>query len=447
MPMLTLYYKERDIMVRERSSATYRVTSFYVSKLTTFIPISLTANTIFFTGVYFISRLSIDADKFFIGLATFYSLITVSITFMLLVGSAIKSIEFGFVAAPIVLTIQILFGGLFANPKTITPVLRWIRWVNPVQYAFSSFAQNELRSMEFVCQAGVQCYENGTQVIESYGLGRFTIWQNILLLLMLATADIILGYSLLRWTAKPRGILTPTPLDMAFIPQAETVLQWEKLTYEVATMVNKSAAYRVILNEINGEVRAGETIAIIGSSGAGKTTLLNALSGRIIGGSLTGRVLYHGAQRHPSSFRRLTAYVQQGDIMHPLLTVEETLDYASKLRLPNSLHTAKDKRDRVAKIIKQLRLESVRKSQIGDMKVRGVSGGERKRVSIGTELLTNPSLIFLDEPMSGLDSNSSQLVVELVKQIVNERRIAALMTIHQPSARIFNLFDKVILLS
>ncbi|KAJ1889720.1 hypothetical protein LPJ66_007882, partial [Kickxella alabastrina] len=206
MPMLTLYYKERDVMVRERSSATYRVTSFYASKLTTFIPISLISNTIFFTGVYFISRLSIDADKFFIGLATFYSLIIVSISFMLLVGSTIKSVEFGFVVAPIVLTIQILFGGLFANPKTITVVLRWIRWVNPVQYAFSAFAQNELRGMEFVCQAGVQCYENGTQVIESYGFGRFTIWQNILLLLMLATADIILGYSLLRWAAKPRSI-------------------------------------------------------------------------------------------------------------------------------------------------------------------------------------------------------------------------------------------------
>ncbi|KAJ1889719.1 hypothetical protein LPJ66_007881 [Kickxella alabastrina] len=189
---------------------------------------------------------------------------------------------------------------------------------------------------------------------------------------------------------------------MTFILQAETVLQWEKLTYKVATMVNKSAAYRVILNEINGEVRAGETIAIIGASGAGKTTLL---------------------------------------------TIEETLDYVSKLHLPNSLHTAKDKRDRVAKIIKQLRLESVRKSQIGDMKVCGVSSGERKRVSIGTELLPNPSLIFLDEPTSGLDSNSSQLVVELVKQIVNERRTAALITIHQPSARIFNLFDKAILLS
>ncbi|KAJ2856453.1 hypothetical protein J3B02_001596 [Coemansia erecta] len=285
MPMLTLYYKERDIMVRERSSATYRVTSFYMSKLTTFIPIALIANTVFFTGVYFISHLAFDAGKFFIGLATFYSLITVSVAFFLMVGSGIKSQEFGFVVAPIILTIQILFGGLFANPHTITPVLRWIRWVNPVQYAFSSLTQNEFRGLEFVCKAGTQCYTTGAQVIEAYSVGRFTVWQNILLLLMLAFANII------------------------------------------------------------------------------------------------------------------------------------------------------------------LRLETIRKTQIGDAKVRGVSGGERKRVSIGTELLTDPSLLFLDEPTSGLDSNSSQLVVELVKDIATQRQMAVLMTIHQPSAKIFNNFDKVILLS
>ncbi|KAJ2699964.1 hypothetical protein FB645_005146 [Coemansia sp. IMI 203386] len=206
MPMLTLYYKERDIMVRERSSATYRVTSFYMSKLTTFIPIALVSNTVFFIGVYFISHLVFDAGKFFIGLATFYSLITVSVAFFLMVGSAIKSQEFGFVVAPIILTIQILFGGLFANPHTITPVLRWIRWVNPVQYAFSSFAQNELRGMEFICEVGAQCYSTGVEVIDAYGVGRFTVWQNILLLLMLAFVDIIAGYSLLRWTAKPKSI-------------------------------------------------------------------------------------------------------------------------------------------------------------------------------------------------------------------------------------------------
>ncbi|KAJ2614374.1 hypothetical protein H4S08_001737 [Coemansia sp. RSA 1365] len=231
------------------------------------------------------------------------------------------------------------------------------------------------------------------------------------------------------------------------VETSNVILKWDKLTYEVKAKVGKSINTRMILNEITGQVCAGETIAIIGSSGAGKTTLLNALSGRIVGGNLSGQVLFHGGQRNPGTYKRLTAYVQQDDIMHAMLTVNETLSYASKLRLPNSQYTQKEKSDRVASIMKKLRLEGIKNSQIGNAKTRGISGGERKRVSIGAELLTDPHLLFLDEPTSGLDSNSSQLVVELIKQVTRERQIGAMMTIHQPSARIFNTFDKVILLS
>ncbi|KAJ2465302.1 hypothetical protein GGI03_002739 [Coemansia sp. RSA 2337] len=227
----------------------------------------------------------------------------------------------------------------------------------------------------------------------------------------------------------------------------EAILQWEGLTLEVDTKSKDKSTSRVILNNVSGHVRPGETIAIIGSSGAGKTTLLNILSGRIYGGRLSGKVLYCGAQRQPGSFRRATSYVQQDDIMHSLLTVQETLLYAAKLRLPNSQYSRAQKRERVDNILQQLRLESIKDSQIGSTKNRGISGGERKRVSIGVELLTDPRILFLDEPTSGLDSNSSQLAVELVRKIATERHIAALMTIHQPSARIFNMFDKVILLS
>ncbi|KAI9503814.1 hypothetical protein GGI25_005786 [Coemansia spiralis] len=237
------------------------------------------------------------------------------------------------------------------------------------------------------------------------------------------------------------------PSRASIPPSAEVVLGWNNLVYKVKTKVDKKDHWRTILHGITGEARAGEAIAIIGSSGAGKTTLLNALSGRIIGGKLSGEILYRGAPRHPGNFKRVTAYVQQDDLMHPLLTVQETLTYASKLRLLNSQYSASQKSDRVNAVIQQLRLEGARNTRIGDATTRGVSGGERKRVSIGTELLTDPRLLFLDEPTSGLDSNSSELVVELVKKISVEQGLATLMTIHQPSARIFNIFDKVILLS
>ncbi|KAJ2742906.1 hypothetical protein GGI20_004147 [Coemansia sp. BCRC 34301] len=251
--------------------------------------------------------------------------------------------------------------------------------------------------------------------------------------------------------AMTEGIQTPLRTSpqgaKAVVGQSDVILQWDDLNYEVKAKVGKAEEWRAILSNITGEARAGEAIAIIGSSGAGKTTLLNALSGRIVGGRLSGQILFRGTKRHPGSFKRVTAYVQQDDLMHPLLTVQETLAYASKLRLPNSQYTPERKTERVNTVIRQLRLEAARNTKIGDASTRGVSGGERKRVSIGTELLTDPRLLFLDEPTSGLDSNSSELVVELVKKISVDQGIATLMTIHQPSARIFNIFDKVILLS
>ncbi|KAJ2007027.1 hypothetical protein GGI04_000986 [Coemansia thaxteri] len=228
---------------------------------------------------------------------------------------------------------------------------------------------------------------------------------------------------------------------------SDVILRWNELNYEVRLGTKGNQQQRTILHGTSGQAKTGEIIAIIGSSGAGKTTLLNALSGRIVGGRLSGQILFRGAKRHPGSFKRVTAYVQQDDLMHPLLTVQETLSYASKLRLPNNQYSAEQKAERVNTVIRQLRLEAARNTKIGDAATRGVSGGERKRVSIGTELLTDPRLLFLDEPTSGLDSNSSELVVELVKKVSVEQGLAALMTIHQPSARIFNIFDKVILLS
>ncbi|KAJ1802223.1 hypothetical protein LPJ56_007262, partial [Coemansia sp. RSA 2599] len=173
---------------------------------------------------------------------------------------------------------------------------------------------------------------------------------------------------------------------------SHAVLSWKNVEYKVPE--------KTILKGISGQVNAGETVALIGSSGAGKTTLLNALSGRIVGGQLTGEISFQGARRNPKTFKQLTAYVEQDDLMHPLLTVEETLGYAAKLRLLSSAYSPRQKADRVDTVIRHLRLEAARNTRIGDATTRGVSGGERKRVSIGTELLTDPKLLFLDEPTS-----------------------------------------------
>ncbi|KAJ2745781.1 hypothetical protein GGI20_001898 [Coemansia sp. BCRC 34301] len=222
------------------------------------------------------------------------------------------------------------------------------------------------------------------------------------------------------------------------------ILSWNNLNYDVKT---KQHGVRRILNDISGEIFPGELVAIMGSSGAGKTTLLNVLSGRVQGGRLYGDIKFNGATRDPHTFKRMLAYVEQDDLMFSLLSVEETLLASAQLRLSDTKYTDGEKRQRVETVLRQLRLSHVKDTRIGGYGMRGVSGGERKRVSIGMELVTDPSILVLDEPSSGLDSSSAEMVVELTKEMSRQRNLCTLMTIHQPSAEMVAKFDKLILLS
>ncbi|KAJ2516422.1 hypothetical protein H4217_004587 [Coemansia sp. RSA 1939] len=222
------------------------------------------------------------------------------------------------------------------------------------------------------------------------------------------------------------------------------ILGWNDISYDVST----KDGVRRLLHNVSGSIYPGEVVAIMGASGAGKTTLLNVLSGRIQGGKLFGDIKFNGAKRNPHTFKRMLAYVEQDDLMHSTLTVEETLSISASLRLPNSKYTDQDKKQRVEEVMRQLRLSHIANSRIGGGGgKRGVSGGERKRVSIGIELVTEPSLLVLDEPSSGLDSSSAEMVVQLTKDMAHERNLCTLMTIHQPSAEMVAQFDKLILLS
>ncbi|KAJ1885276.1 hypothetical protein LPJ66_010197, partial [Kickxella alabastrina] len=227
-------------------------------------------------------------------------------------------------------------------------------------------------------------------------------------------------------------------------PPTKPILTWSNLNYDVKT---KQHGVRRILHNLSGSIYPGELVAIMGSSGAGKTTLLNVLSGRVQGGRLHGDIKFNNTKRDPHTFKRLLAYVEQDDLMFPQLTVDETLTASVNLRLSNEKYTPEMKRDRVNTVMRQLRLTHVAGSKIGGSGERGVSGGERKRVSIGLELVTDPSILVLDEPSSGLDSSSAEMVVSLTKEMSRERNLCTLMTIHQPSAEMVAKFDKLILLS
>ncbi|CAN1775901.1 ABC transporter G family member 2 [Linum perenne] len=236
-----------------------------------------------------------------------------------------------------------------------------------------------------------------------------------------------------------------------------SVLSFQNLTYSVK---NSTGAGRfqfpffgsrstrketVILNDVSGEAREGEMMAVLGASGAGKSTLIDALADRISRDSLKGSVTLNGEVMESRMLKTISAYVMQDDLLFPMLTVEETLMFAAEFRLPRSFSKLK-KKARVEALIDQLGLRSAAKTVIGDEGRRGVSGGERRRVSIGIDIVHDPILLFLDEPTSGLDSTSAFKVVKVLQRIAQSGSIV-MMAIHQPSYRILGLLDRLIFLS
>ncbi|KAA8531480.1 hypothetical protein F0562_006167 [Nyssa sinensis] len=225
-------------------------------------------------------------------------------------------------------------------------------------------------------------------------------------------------------------------------------LEFSSLTYTVTKKKKVDGNWLSqevdLLHRITGYAPKGCITAVMGPSGAGKSTFLDGLAGRIASGSLKGRVSLDGMEMSPSLIKRTSAYIMQDDRLFPMLTVYETLMFAADFRLGEM--SRDDKKQRVEKLIEQLGLSFSRNTYIGDEGSRGVSGGERRRVSIGVDIIHGPSLLFLDEPTSGLDSTSAHSVIEKVHDIARSGS-TVILTIHQPSSRIQLLLDHLIILA
>eukprot|EP00475_Leptophrys_vorax_P015691 TRINITY_DN21992_c0_g1_i1.p1 TRINITY_DN21992_c0_g1~~TRINITY_DN21992_c0_g1_i1.p1 ORF type:complete len:674 (-),score=211.74 TRINITY_DN21992_c0_g1_i1:46-2067(-) len=228
-------------------------------------------------------------------------------------------------------------------------------------------------------------------------------------------------------------------------------LEFKNVVYTVTVGSRRNKTQREILKGVSGTLRPGRLTAIMGSSGAGKTTLLNVISGRltgaIAGSNLSGSIMLNGVEVSKHDVKHHSAYVLQEDVFYETLTPYELLLFSARLRLPQTISDA-DKIARVEQVLKELGLEGVRNTMIGGVSVkgRGLSGGEKKRLSIGVELITNPSILFLDEPTTGLDSLTAFHVIDTVRKMAHLGNRTVVCTIHQPSSEIFELFDDLILM-
>ncbi|XP_060793656.1 broad substrate specificity ATP-binding cassette transporter ABCG2 isoform X2 [Neoarius graeffei] len=197
-----------------------------------------------------------------------------------------------------------------------------------------------------------------------------------------------------------------------------------------------------ILIDLNGIMKPGMN-AILGATGSGKSSFLDVLAARKDPKGLTGEVLIDGAPQ-PPNFKCLSGYVVQDDVVMGTLTVRENLRFSAALRLPMSI-SQKEKEEKVSRLLDELGLTKVADSRVGTQLIRGISGGERKRTNIGMELIIDPSVLFLDEPTTGLDASTANSVLALLKRMSNHGR-TIILSIHQPRYSIYRLFDTLTLL-
>lgn len=216
------------------------------------------------------------------------------------------------------------------------------------------------------------------------------------------------------------------------------------LTRRKSSPATQENQYKSIVDGVSAHMPAGSLTAIIGGSGSGKTSILNTMSHRMSGTRLktSGSVLYNES---PKLATIRSAYVMQQDILIPTLTVRETLLYAAELRLPPPTSSAERKRV-VEDVILELGLKECADTRIGNNTHRACSGGEKRRTSLGVQMLANPSVLFLDEVTTGLDATSAFQLVQTLKALTKQGR-TIIVTIHQPRSEIWGLFDRILLLS
>ncbi|KAL3830815.1 hypothetical protein ACJIZ3_019617 [Penstemon smallii] len=221
-------------------------------------------------------------------------------------------------------------------------------------------------------------------------------------------------------------------------------IKWTNINCSLSDKSSNSV--RFLLKSVSGEAKPGRLLAIMGPSGSGKTTLLNVLAGQIVASPRLHLSGLLEVNEQPFSNKTYKfAFVRQEDLFFSQLTVRETLSLAAELQLQD-LFSVEERDEYVNNLLLKLGLAGCANSRVGDAKVRGISGGEKKRLSLACELIASPSVIFADEPTTGLDAFQAEKVMETLRQLAQDGH-TVICSIHQPRGSVYAKFDDIVLLT
>lgn len=215
--------------------------------------------------------------------------------------------------------------------------------------------------------------------------------------------------------------------------------------FDVSLSVIQKEKKKYIVNHVSDVVQSGQMLAIMGPSGAGKTSLLRVLTMEAIGGHSEGTVTINGLPLTSALFKSKCGLVAQEDYHWAFLTCRETIAYAADLLLPHA--SSQEKATQVSHMITKMGLDSCADTIVGNAFKHGLSGGQKRRLSLAVVLMKKLEIIFLDEPTSGLDAAAAAGIMEFLRDLTRAEQLVTIFTVHQPSTNIYNSFDRVMLLS
>lgn len=495
LEILTLY-AQRPIVEKHSRYALYHPSAEAFASMLTDLPYKIANAIVFNLILYFMTNLRREPGAFFFFLLVSFTLTLVMSMFFRSIASLSKSLDQALAPAAILILALVLYTGFAIPPSYMLGWSSWIRYLNPVSYGFEALMVNEFAGRQFACDVfipsggaydqvtgslracsavgsvpGQPFVDGGVYINSAYEFQHSHKWRNygILWAFLIGLFGVYLAATELVASAKSKGEVlvfrrghkvakakitddiennpTDRPAgvtgggdDIAIIERQTAIFQWKDVCYDIKI----KGEPRRILDHVDGWVKPGTLTALMGVSGAGKTTLLDVLATRTTMGVISGEMLVDGSPRD-GSFQRKTGYAQQQDLHLATSTVREALTFSALLRQPAHI-SRQEKVKYVSEVIQLLEMDEYADAVVG-VPGEGLNVEQRKRLTIGVELAAKPALLlFLDEPTSGLDSQTSWAILDLLDKLKKNGQ-AILCTIHQPSAMLFQRFDRLLFLA
>ncbi|XP_022148375.1 ABC transporter G family member 31 isoform X2 [Momordica charantia] len=470
---LPVFYKQRDNLFH--TAWAWSVSSWILR-----VPYSVLEAVVWSCVVYYTVGFAPSAGRFFRFMFLLFSVHQMALGLFRTMAAVTRDMVVANTFGSATLLIIFLLGGFIIPKAMIKPWWAWAFWLSPLSYGQRAISVNEFTATRWKQKSAFGNETIGYNVLHSHSMpaGDYWYWLGVGVLLFYAlvfNVMVTLALAKLHPIKKAQTVI-PTNTTEAnsaannevtqgsnFETSARTgkkekgmILPFQPLTmtfYNVNYFVDTPKEMKQkgiperrlqLLSNVSGVFSPGILTALVGASGAGKTTLMDVLAGRKTGGYIEGEIRISGFLKEQRTFARISGYVEQNDIHSPQVTVEESLQFSSALRLPKEI--SKEKRHEfVEEVMSLVELDTLRHALVGMPGSTGLSTEQRKRLTIAVELVANPSIIFMDEPTSGLDARAAAIVMRTVRNTVDTGR-TVVCTIHQPSIDIFEAFDELLLM-